>query len=57
MAADELEDAREYFIVAIKQIDDALVVAIRFDEIQVRQIGDSGKGLLKHVINALGKSA
>lgn len=26
LAADELEDAREYFIVAIKQIDDALVV-------------------------------
>ena len=26
LAADELEDARENFIVAIKQIDDALVV-------------------------------
>lgn len=26
LAADELEDAREYFIVTIKQIDDALVV-------------------------------
>ena len=25
LAADELEDAREYFIVAINQIDDALV--------------------------------
>ena len=31
--------------------------ALRFDEIQVRQIGDSGKGLLKHVINVLGKGA
>lgn len=31
--------------------------AIRFDEIQVCQIGDTGKGLLKHVINVLGKSA
>lgn len=31
--------------------------ALRFDEIQVRQIGDSGKGLMKHVINVLGKSA
>ena len=31
--------------------------AIRFDEIQVRQIGDSGKGFMKHVINVLGKGA
>lgn len=30
---------------------------IRFDEIQVRKIGDSGKGFAKHVINVLGKGA